>query len=57
MAAGAEKLITPWKLSLILTNLFWMIVLALFICFAYLAPAEMEQSQDLQSQRQEQHLR
>lgn len=57
MVNGAEKLIKPWKLALILTNLFWAIVLALFICFAYLTPTEMEQQQDFPQQQQEQSIK
>lgn len=54
MIEGAEKLIKPWRLALILTNLFWAIALTSFIFFAYLSPAEMEQKQDLPVQQQEQ---
>lgn len=43
--------------ALIWTNLFWALVLSLFIAFAYLAPAEMEQSQNIPEQSQSQVTR
>lgn len=57
MVEGADRLIKPWKFALILTNLFWAVVLAAFIAFAYLTPTEMEQSQDFPGQQQEQTIK
>lgn len=57
MVAGAERLIKPWKIALILTNAFWAFVLALFIWFAYMSPIEMEQSQDFPAESQSQTIK
>jgi len=56
MVSGAERLIKPWKLALILTNLFWAIVMAAFILLAYLTPTEIDvqQNQGAVEQQQEQ---
>lgn len=43
--------------ALIWTNLFWAIVLALFIAFAYLTPSEVEQTQNFPEQTQEQTVK
>lgn len=57
MVNGADKLIAPWRISLILTNLFWAVVFAAFIMLAYLTPTEMEQKQDFPTQQQEQAIK
>lgn len=51
---GALELVKPWKLALILTNLFWALVLFCFIWFAYMTPETTYQSQDFTSQVQTQ---
>lgn len=51
---GAILLVRPWKLALILTNLFWAIVLAAFIFLAYMTPDTSYQYQDFQSSVQTQ---
>ena len=59
MIGGAERINKPWKLALILTNLFWAVVFTVFLMFAYLTPTEYEQSQmqDFPEQRQEQEYK
>lgn len=51
---GANKLCTKWQYALILSNLFWAIVLGMFIWFAYLTPVEMSQEQNNPEQVQTQ---
>lgn len=48
------ELVKPWKYALIFTNLFWAVVLALFIGFAYLMPETTTQNQDFTGQTQSQ---
>ena len=59
MVSGAEKLIKPWKIALILTNLFWAVVFTLFIVLAFLTPTEIdvEQVQNQPDQQQEQDVK
>lgn len=59
MVSGAERLIQPWKLALILTNLFWALVFAAFIFLAYFTPTEIDvnQNQSLPEQTQEQSVK
>lgn len=52
MVQATEKLTKPWRFALILTNLFWAIVLFAFIAFAYLTPETTYQSQDFVGQSQ-----
>lgn len=56
MVNAVEKITNSWKIVLILTNLFWAIVLSIFIFFAYLNPAEYEyyQNQDFKNNIQTQ---
>jgi len=56
MVDGANRLVKPWKLALIITNLFWAIVMAAFILLAYLTPTEIDvqQNQGAVEQQQEQ---
>jgi|GEM_PF-1738390 len=56
---GAERLVKPWRLSLIVTNLFWAIVFAIFITLAYLSPSEIDvqQNQGATEQKQEQSVK
>lgn len=51
---GAISLVRPWKLALILTNLFWAIVLGVFIFLAYMTPDTSYQYQDFESTTQTQ---
>lgn len=51
---GALELVKPWKLALILTNLFWAVVLFAFIWFAYMSPDTSYQHQDFTEQEQTQ---
>jgi len=54
MVNAADKLAAPWRkanlvltVALMVTNLFWAIVLAIFIWFAYMTPMSAEQTQDM----------
>lgn len=53
VSAGLE-LVKPWKAALILTNLFWAVVLFMFIWFAYMSPETTYQHQDFSGQAQTQ---
>lgn len=59
MVNGAERLIRPWRLALIVTNVLWAIVFTAFIVFAYLNPAEInvQQKQGAIEQKQEQNIK
>lgn len=59
MVDATEKLSKPWQesskrltIALILTNLFWALVLAAFIAFAYLTPETTYQEQDFDQNTQ-----
>lgn len=52
MVNATEKLTKPWRWALVITNLLWAIVFALFIAFAYLSPDTTYQYQDGQEQMQ-----
>lgn len=52
MVNGVDKLTKPWRIALVLTNLFWAVVLFAFIAFAYLTPETTYQSQDFTGQSQ-----
>lgn len=54
MVNAAERLTKPWRIALLITNLFWCIVVTLLVCFAYLTPVEMEQGQQFTEQTQSQ---
>lgn len=61
MVDATEKMSAPWRetvnrliRALILTNLFWAVVLAAFIAFAYLTPVEFEQAQQFDEHTQNQ---
>ena len=51
---GAISLVKPWKIALILTNLFWAAVLAAFIFLAYMTPDTSYQYQDFENTTQTQ---
>lgn len=52
MVDATERLTKPWRFALIITNLLWAVVFALFIAFAYLTPDTTYQYQDGQAQTQ-----
>lgn len=59
MVNATEKLSRPWQeqskrmtWALILTNLFWALVLVVFIAFAYLTPETTYQEQDFTNNTQ-----
>lgn len=52
MVNATEKLTKPWRIALLITNLLWALVFALFIAFAYLTPDTTYQMQDGVSQVQ-----
>lgn len=52
MVEAAEKLTSPWRKALALTNILWAIVLAAFIAFAYLAPDTTYQAQEFDGHQQ-----
>ena len=61
MVEATEKLSSPWRKAnfvqmvvLILTNLFWAIIVALLVHYAYMAPVEVYQGQDFSEQSQTQ---
>lgn len=57
MVNGAEKMVKPWKWALILTNLFWAIVLSLLVLLAYSSPVAVDQTQNFPQQVQEQSIK
>lgn len=59
MVSATQQLSHPWQehtkrltVALILTNLFWAIVLTFFIAFAYLTPETTYQEQDFDQNTQ-----
>lgn len=61
MVDATDKMSAPWRetvfklvKALVITNLFWAIVLGAFIWFAYMTPVEMEQGQQFDQQTQSQ---
>lgn len=52
MVEATEKLITPWRKALALTNILWAIVMAAFIWFAYMAPDTTYQAQEFEGHQQ-----
>lgn len=51
--AGLD-LVKPWKVALIVTNICWALVLALFIWMAYMSPDTSYQYQDFDGHMQTQ---
>lgn len=56
-AETIDKMSKKHALTVILTNAFWAVIVALFIWFAWMSPAEVEQSQDFPNQTQEQTVK
>lgn len=61
MVDATDTMSAPWRetvfklvKALVITNLFWAIVLGAFIWFAYMTPVEMEQGQQFDQQTQSQ---
>ena len=59
MVEATDKMSTPWRetvfklvRALILTNLFWTVVLSAFIWFAYMAPDTTYQTQEFEGHQQ-----
>lgn len=63
MVNATERMSNPWKetvwkllKALVLTNLFWAIIVGLLVWFAYMAPETSYQSQDFEGQAQTQSV-
>lgn len=61
MVNATQKLSQPWQnhtkhltIALIVTNLFWAIIVGLLVWFAYMTPMDVDQQQDFTSQTQTQ---
>lgn len=61
MVNATQQLSKPWQehtkrltLALILTNLFWAIIVGMFVWFAYMTPIDADQEQDFTEQTQHQ---
>ena len=54
MVEATRKLTKPWIIALITTNVLWAAVTFALVWFAYMAPIEVEQSQDFPNQTQAQ---
>lgn len=59
MVEATDKMSAPWRetvfklvRALILTNLFWAVVLSAFIWFAYMAPDTTYQTQEFEGHQQ-----
>lgn len=59
MVDATEKMSAPWRetvfkllKALVITNLFWAVIVGLLVWFAYMTPSEMSQEQDLDTQHQ-----
>lgn len=59
MVEATERMSSPWRetvfkliKALILTNLFWAVVLSVFIWFAYMAPDTTYQTQEFEGHQQ-----
>lgn len=59
MVDATERMSSPWRdtvykliKALVLTNLFWALVLGLFIWFAYMAPDTTYQTQEFEGHQQ-----
>lgn len=62
MVNATQQLSKPWQehtrrltLALILTNLFWAIIVGMFVWFAYMTPVDVGQEQDFTGQVQTQN--
>lgn len=54
MVEATRKLTKPWIIALIVTNALWAVVTFSLIWFAYMAPVDMDQTQDFTNQTQSQ---
>ncbi len=61
MVEATQRMSKPWQdtvkhliYAIVGTNLFWAIIVAMLVYFAYMTPAEMSQEQDLETQHQTQ---
>lgn len=61
MVNATQKLSQPWQehtkrltVALILTNLFWAVIVGMFVWFAYMTPIDIDQEQDFTDQTQNQ---
>ena len=61
LVSATERMSKPWQdtvkhliWAIIGTNLFWAVIVAMLVYFAYMPPAEMSQEQDLTTQHQTQ---
>lgn len=52
MVDATEKLVKPWRIISIVTNVLWAIIVAMLIWFAYMSPVDMGQNQDFTNQVQ-----
>ncbi len=59
MVSAVEQMSAPWRetvfkliKALVFTNLFWALVLAVFIWFAYMAPDTTYQTQEFEGHQQ-----
>lgn len=55
MVTVTERLVKPWKIAMLLTNILWALIVAMLVWMAYMAPVTMEQTQDFTQQTQDQH--
>ena len=61
MVNATERMSAPWKetawkllKALVLTNLFWAVIVAMLVWFAYMTPIDSSQEQDFSGQTQHQ---
>lgn len=61
MVNATERMSAPWKetawkllKALVLTNLFWAVIVAMLVWFAYMTPIESSQEQELTEGTQQQ---
>ena len=54
MVEASRKLNKPWIIALIVTNALWAAVTFSLIWFAYMAPIDMNQNQDMENSVQSQ---
>lgn len=61
MVNATQQLSKPWQehtrrltIALILTNLFWAIIVGMFVWFAYMTPVDVDQVQDFDNNTQQQ---
>lgn len=62
MVNATEKMAAPWRetvwkliKALVITNLFWAIIVGLLVWFAYMTPVDVGQEQDFTGQTQSQN--